>query len=685
MLEAEKDGTIETVKTFDFSRVSALKDLPRPRGNPHGRKAVYKDIICAFDIEASRLKDIEQAFMYIWQFQFGPETTIIGRTWEEFIYMLKQFKKRLHGRYIVAHVHNLSYEFQFLKGIYHFEPNEVFATDSRKVLKCTMFDCLELRCSYQHSNMSLDQYLIKMSVEHEKQKGFDYDKVRYPWDELNASEMLYCINDVRGLVEALTIEMEKDGDTLYTFPLTSTGYVRRDCRAAMDGYNHKQLAAMLPTPQLYILLREAFRGGDVHGNRYFADDILTDVSSVDRSSSYPDCMLNKLFPMGEFKGPIYMEFEQMERFIYKYKRALVFRFKVEGIRERNPYAGRPYISFDKCRNVYNYHLDNGRIMDAEYLETTITDVDYRIIKECYKWERCEFESVYYTRYGKLPKQLTDVIRQYYIYKTTLKNVIGKEWQYMKSKGKLNACFGMAAQDPVKDSIDFIDEDERQFVQQDKPLEYLLARSNNRAFLCYQWGVWVTAWARFELHEMCKVVGEDFIYCDTDSVKYIGVHDFTAYNERCKAASIKSGAFADDPSGKRHYMGVAETEGTYKEFKTLGAKKYAYTDDAGKLHITIAGVNKEKGPGELGSIDNFKPGFTFYEAGGTESVYNDAIDVTINTGGHKLRITDNVVIRPTTKTLGLSAEYTEVLRDIKSMRAPDIDIIGVSKVKRPQPQ
>ena len=39
------------------------------------------------------------------------------------------------------------------------------------------------------------------------------------------------------------------------------------------------------------------------------------------------------------------------------------------------------------------------------------------------------------------------------------------------------------------------------------------------------------------------------------------------------------------------MGLFEIEDHIKRFKTMGAKKYAYEDDEGKLHITIAGVNK----------------------------------------------------------------------------------------------
>ena len=79
--------------------------------------------------------------------------------------------------------------------------------------------------------------------------------------------------------------------------MTSTGYVRRDCKRAMEGFNHKQLLAMLPDLDCYMALREAFRGGNTHASRWYARDILTDVKSTDRSSSYPDVMVNCLFPM----------------------------------------------------------------------------------------------------------------------------------------------------------------------------------------------------------------------------------------------------------------------------------------------------------------------------------------------------------------------------------------------------
>ena len=427
------------VNDYDYKQIWQARKLARPKGNPHGNKVSYKDLVCAFDIETSRLADIEQSIMYIWQFQI-EDTTIYGRTWPEFIHFCKEVKRRLRGQWLVVYIHNASYEFQFLKGIYEFEPDEVFATESRKVLKFTMFDALEFRCSYLHSNMSLAEFLHKMGVKHEKQSGFDYTKVRYPWTALTADEMLYCINDVRGLVEALKIEMKHDGDTLYTVPLTSTGYVRRDCKKAMRRFNHKQLAEILPTPEVYRLLREAFRGGNTHASRWYARDILTNVYSCDRSSSYPDVMVNCEFPMSMFHVEHNANAQRVKDLIYTKGKAVIMRCKFENVRERDMFIGCPYLSKDKCRNIAGGKFDNGRVLEADYLETTITDIDFKMILDLYTWTAFEAETLAYARYKKLPQPLIDVIIDYYKRKTELKGVSGQELYYLKSKNKLNSCY-----------------------------------------------------------------------------------------------------------------------------------------------------------------------------------------------------------------------------------------------------
>lgn len=670
---------ILNVDEFDYSILKKFKPIPRPRGNPHGTKPYkYYPLVCGFDIETTRLKEIEQAVMYIWQFQLDLEVTVTGRTWVQFFEFLKTLRQNMRkNTCIVIYVHNLSYEFQFLKGMYEFQTEEVFATGPRQVLKCTMWDCFEFRDNYLHTNMSLAEYTHKMGVPDAKLKDFDYNKRRFSWTELSDDEMAYCVNDVLGMVEALKIEMALDHDTLYTIPLTSTGYVRRDCKRAMEGFNHKQLLAMLPDVDCYMALREAFRGGNTHASRWYARDILTDVKSTDRSSSYPDVMVNCLFPMKEFFHAGEVTAEELKELIWTRHKAVLMRVAFFNIREHDKYIGCPYLSRDKCRNIQNGKFDNGRILSADYLETTMTDIDFRIMIQMYDWDSLNAFDVWHTRYAKLPQMLIDVVNHYYKLKTELKGDPDNELYYMKAKNKLNSLYGMSAQDPVKDSIDFIDGD---FIPQNKSVDELLRKSRRRAFLNYAWGVWVTAWARYRLHEGIMAAGHNFVYCDTDSVKYIGDIDLTAFNQARIEDSKKNGAYAVDSKGVTHYMGVFEPEGQYEKFSTMGAKKYCYVED-GQLHITIAGVNKSKGAEELEQIENFKEGFVFRKAGGTESLYNDHVDFDYDVEGHTVRITDNVVIRDSEYTLGLTEEYLRILEGCAEIKYSDHDMPGLYTTKR----
>jgi hypothetical protein len=655
---------IYDVHNFDYSLLNKEKLAKRPRGNPRGRKQChYKNVICAFDIETTNIPEIEQSVMYIWQFQYGLDYTIIGRTWDEFLYMLEKFKEQLSGdSWMVIFVHNLSFEWQFLSGIYDFLPEEVFATESRKILKCEMYNCFEFRCSYLHSNMSLKEYTTKMGVKDVKLSGedFDYSKQRFSWTPLTEEELHYCINDVKGLVEAITIEMEHDGDTLHTFPLTSTGYVRRDVKRSMYGFNSMQLKEMLPDENVYGILREAFRGGNCHANRYFAGDIIENVRSYDRSSSYPDVMCNCKFPMTKFQKVTNCSGDYLIRLIKVKKRAVIFRARFYDLALKNKYTGIPYLSTDKCRYIKEGKFDNGRILSAEYLETSLTDIDFKIILSMYKFSDCQPYDIYYARYDYLPKMVTDVVKEYYKRKTELKGNADEGIYYMKAKNKLNSCYGMCVQDVAKRSILYKN---GEFVLDDKSIKELIAKNNRKAFLSYRWGVYVRRWARYRLQEGIDLCGDNIVYVDTDSCKYVGDVDWSKYNEERKADSLRSGAYAYDSEGKIHYMGVYEPEDTCQKFKTLGAKKYVGEID-GKLKITIAGVGKYKGAKELekyGGITAFKEGFTFVDAGGTESKYNDLKEpIKYKVDGHEILITSNIYISDSTYTLGITAEYDWLL-------------------------
>ena len=324
-------------------------------------------------------------------------------------------------------------------------------------------------------------------------------------------------------------------------------------------------------------------------------------------------------------------------------------------------------------------VDNGRILEADYLETTITDVDLEIICSEYDGEII-FHQGWYATYKKLPEAFTDEVIKYYRDKTTLKGVKGQEIYYDKAKALLNSLYGMCAMNPVKRrqlfrQIGDYEEDDS------KPDEQLLEEANRKAFMPYQVGVWCTAWARLELEKGIRMAhhpekGIHFVYADTDSVKYIGDIDWSRYNAQCVKDCMESGALAVDPAGITHYMGVFETEDDpetgycYYQFKTLGAKKYAFVKKpGGKTSVTIAGVNKAKGGRELddhGGLSAFREGFLFVEAGGTQAVYNDSPEIhEISIEGHNLPITSNVAILPSTYRLGITGEYERIIKYWKS--------------------
>lgn len=664
---------IYTAENYNYTRVKNTKFQPKPRGNQSGRdKLYYKDLICAFDIETTRITEIEQSIMYVWQFAilFPGENNdidiIMGRTWDEYkLFMQNMYNSLRLDEKLCIWVHNLSYEFQFLAGIYNFDRDQVFAIERRKVLKCTQNEGrIEYRCSYIHSNMSLAEYTHKMGVDHGKiVNEFDYAKKRYPWTELSDREKEYCINDVVGLVEALEKEMEIDGDNLYTIPLTSTGYVRRDAKRAMKKYNYAEFKEMKLTLELWEICRAAFRGGNTHANRFYADRIIKNVNSYDRSSSYPDVICNCKFPMTPFVKIENPSNQKLIDYMIKKEKACIFRIKMHNVKLRNQFWGFPYLSIDKSEKLYNYLGDNGRVLECEYCEVAVTDIDFNILVQEYEFG-FECYELYIADYKKLPQPIIDLNIEYYKKKNELKGVEGQEIYYMKAKNKLNSIYGMMAQNPVKQDIIF---DGNWHYDEDISNAELLEKYNKKAFLCYQWGVWVTAWARYRLEEGLQIAGEKGVYCDTDSVKYVGNVDWKDYNKNRILDSINNNAVATDKAHKVHYMGVYEFDGHCNEFITMGAKKYAYTDDNNKIHLTVAGVAKKKGAEELGSLTNFKEGFIFVAAGGTESVYNDNPEIiTYYIDGHTISITRNVVIRDSTYQLGLTAEYAEIIQRGKNL-------------------
>lgn len=677
----------------EFVDYSTIKFTPEPVGN-YRVKYSYVHEMLAFDIETTRIPEINESFMYIWNLAIEGNFVITGRTWDSFKHCVEQLSEILGKYRAMCWVHNLPFEFVFLSGIFEFRNQDIFAVDRREPVKVLLNKHIELRCSYKLTNMSLDRFTGKYNVEHRKYVkrlnmddmplekrelikrrgiGFDYSKQRYADTPLTHKEWLYVVYDVLGLIEAVRAQMAHFGDTLYSIPLTQTGYPRRTVREGMRDLKGK-VFYMWPDFRCYELLRAAFRGGNTHGSRWYAGEILEDVHSVDESSAYPYAQCTKRFPMAPFKHVGDTRESYLEKMLGR-GACFVMLVRLTNLELKNPYIAVPYLSFDKCmpKRIGLSRQFNGRILSADWLEIAITDIDYRIIKSQYKCD-VEILELWQSWYGRLPDPIINANLEFYKLKTELKRVSGQELYYMNNKEQLNALFGMSVQDPISDEMLY---NGGNWKEAGKDLLYLYNKSRGGAFELYQWGVWCTANARQALQRGISIVGEDqFVYCDTDSVKYLGEADFTEYNAECIRACEEVGAYAADRNGEVHYMGVFEQEPDYIKFIHQGAKRYAYTqlDKNGieRLHITVAGVPKAEGArilADAGGLKSFKDGFIFHGTGKLRSIYNDEFDNRAvkwqphdytTSDGHTVHLTRNVTLVETDYKIGLTHDFNSIV-------------------------
>ena len=394
----------------------------------------------------------------------------------------------------------------------------------------------------------------------------------------------------------------------------------------------------------------------------------------------PYVMVTHKFPMREFRKCNIKSIDQilsLSNFAY----LLVVRFTNISCKYYNN-----FISQSKCRHITNGKYDNGRVIAADSLELTLTDVDFKFIVNAYN---CNYEILesYYSRYDYLPKQFIDFILEKYIKKTTYKGVKEKELEYALEKAKFNSLYGMTVTNNIKDEVIFNnDTGWSEIPQTNEQIIKSLEKEKKQGFLAFSTGVWVTAHARNNLLQNVVKLDKDVIYCDTDSIKVkegFDINIIEDYNKHvtkmikiaAKDLEIPLEKFEpEDTKGIKRTLGVFDHDDDYNEFITQGAKKYAYKDKKyNEIHITVSGVPK-KGSKALKSLDDFRDDFVFrYEDTGKLSLmYNDEQDpFELEDYTGKKEIVDDkyaVSLIPTTYELGKAEEYMQLLQDDSSKRS-----------------
>lgn len=581
----------------------------------------YLNIPVAFDIEDTSFydKDEKRSTMYVWQMGVNGHV-VLGRTWEEFqelIYAMDNIAKEKNSR-IIIYVHYLAHEFSFIRKMFPWD--EVFCKEERDPIYVTWSN-IEFRDSLVLTSKSLAKSaedLVKYPIE--KMVGdLDYSLKRGSTTPLTDKEIGYCAHDVLVLNGIIQEKIEAEGERgICGIPLTNTGYVRRYMREKCLGEYRKRtkeqndyakmIRNLTMTPADYEAYKRAFAGGFTHANALYVGRTVTGrIDSDDFTSSYPAVMLSEKFPMS--KPSIYhgIKPELFAKFFKDPDRLMIFDCEIKGLRMADDVYENP-ISASKCWDVEGAAINNGRIVKAKTLKVELTDVDLSYILKFYKMDEIRIGECRVFAAEYLPKPIIESVLEFYKGKTELKGIADKVVEYMVKKGMLNSSYGCMVTDPLKDEVTYVSDIwGKDKVDVEKGIKQY--NTSKKRFLYYPWGVFVTAYARRNLFTAIYELGKDYIYADTDSVKYVNrdkhVKYFTKYNKivTMKIENVLN-HYGIDPEesrpktkkGVKKQIGVWDwetEESPYTKFKTLGAKRYLYLTDDG-LHSTIAGLSKKSG-------------------------------------------------------------------------------------------
>lgn len=564
--------------------------------------------VAAFDTETSTIeKDGEQiAFMYVWQMAVENEA-FYGRTWSEFKLCLQKMKNEMHlavDYKLIVYVHNLKYDFGFYKKEVNLDGNDFVARSRRTVLKHIMDDCFEVRDSAVYTEEPLEHMGEEIGIP--KMKGYDYNRIRHALTPLTPEELEYCEHDVLILTRYFRLEAEKLNCSIYKLALTATQKIKRgineefarESRMYQNMIMSRQLKDNDHDNHILDLLKHAFFGAFNYSSQLIRGITQNNVAGIDISACYgAQCLLHP-YPVGKFT-PIELpestdDLKNNPRYAGK---AMLITFAAKDVSAK--YADIGFLPI----NVHNYwqrpasdinNIASKRVLTAAKLEMTLTDVDFRLFLEFYSYSAIKFVSIMASDYGDMPpymirsiekthRKKLEIQRRNNIIKLSRPLTLAEQLEYTHAKTGVSRIYGILVQDPVRDIYEWnpeINDIQKNGEQKNK--------SQFQPVL-YQWGVWVVAWARYEILRLLLKLsgtGKNFddlktLYSDTDSLYFkfteSDIEIVKSYNDMINAKiSNVAKKYRISPEA---LTGIGTLKITYyQQFKTTGIKQYCYIQD-----------------------------------------------------------------------------------------------------------
>jgi len=564
----------------------------------------YCPYVAGFDTETTTIVHEGQkiAFMYVWQMAIENEA-FYGRTWEEFRQCLQKIKNEMHlavDYKLVVYVHNLKYDFGFYKREVNLE-GKLIARNKRTVLQHVMSDCFEVRDSAVYTEEPLDDMGEEIGIP--KLKGYDYSKIRHAETPLTADELLYCEHDVLILTKFFRLEAERYGCQIHQLALTVTQNVKRvinsefarESRTYQSMLLSKQLKDTPKDNAILKLLKHAFFGAFNYSSILLRGKEQTDITGIDISACYGAQCLLHLYPVRKFEELELPESLDDLKTNPRYKgKAMLITFAAKKISPR--YADIGFLPI----HLHNYwqrsatdmcNIAAKRLLTAEKIEMTLTDVDFKMFLMLYKTEGIKILSIMGSDYGQMPNYMIRAITRMHREKLRVqaKNrkiretrplTIAEQLEYTHAKVGVSRVYGILVQDPIRDAYKW-DADTGNVVKDGEVKNKVQFQP-----VLYQWGVWVVAWARYEILNILlrlAMTSGGFdetktIYSDTDSLYFnSAVTDMdiiSKYNARITAKVTKVATmYHINPAD---LAGIGTLKVThYDKFKTINIKQYCF--------------------------------------------------------------------------------------------------------------
>lgn len=487
----------------------------------------------------------------------------------------------------IVFIHNLAYEMEFLSRN-GFEFKNVIANARHKPIAVTDVDFgIQYRCSYKYFDMSLAKLGKLVGLE---KLGYEYTTIRSV-ESLTPEDYAYNLRDCEIVAAAIKREIAIYG-SVKDIPYTKTGIVRRRLSEADDGQLHFRAAKAFPSEEVYNMLEAAFTGGYSYGSPEWFGHIIHKVYSADIKSSYPGVMLGMKFPNK------FSKIFDGDAADAMYKRRLIDLHFIATFYVGEARANDRRLCcmpFYKCKITAASESStfNGKVNYCSDFRITVDSVTWEIYNRTYelKGVKCERIAVA-TSIRRLPVPLLKTLAALAAEKERLKPFENRSADdkdnYRRVKEMLNGMYGANVQKFRTFDYKILESGDWETALK----EYKRPKNLIRV---YAWGVWITAYARRHLifDGILKLDNgvDDFVYCDTDSVKSL--------------TPLKCGTFFDAETraylrhilGKNYkaieHFGEFQPEldgGVYDDFLHFGAKKYFY-NIKGKFAYTVAGMPK----------------------------------------------------------------------------------------------